>query len=157
MRGVTVTRLVMLATLLNGAVLRGPAVAQQTPPEESNSAPASSTEVTTRRRALQTAGAVAANTVPGASAFVEPKCIQGYILCKAMFAVFSVAAAAESVLMSGGRDHDQPRGILTKGFTGDWVVTRSDVAGTTNVELLPEVAPPASGEDKGGEFVPPPL
>jgi hypothetical protein len=157
MRGVTVTRLVMLAALLHSAFLRGPAVAQQTPPEEPRSAPATSTEVTARRRALQTAGAVAANTVPVASAFVEPKCIQGYILCKAMFAVFSVAAAAESVVMSGGRDHDQPRGILTKGFTGDWVVTRSDVAGSTKVELLPEVAPPASGEDKGGGFVPPPL
>jgi len=157
MRGVTVTRLVMLVALFNSALLRGPAGAQQTPPEESNSSPASSTEVTARRRALQTAGVVAANTVPGASAFFEPKCIQGYILCKAMFAVFSVAAAAESVLMSGGRDHDQPRGILTKGFTGDWVVTRSDVAGTTKVELLPEVAPPSSGEDTGGGFVPPPL
>jgi hypothetical protein len=99
---------------------------------------------------------VAANTLPVASAFVEPKCIQGYILCKAMFAAFSVVAAAESLLMSGGSDLDQPRGILTKGFTGDWVVSREDVAGATKVDLLPEVAPP-SGDDKGGGFVPPPL
>lgn len=124
--------------------------------EDTNSAPADSHDVSARRRALQTIRAAAANVVPGVSAFTEPKCIQGYILCKAMFAGFSVVAAAESVLMSGGRDHEQPKGILTKGFTGDWFITPSDIAGTTKAELLPEVAAKPSGEDKGG-FVPPPL
>ena len=79
------------------------------PAQTTNSAPADSHDVSARSKALQTIRAAAANVVPGVSAFTEPKCIQGYILCKAMFAGFSVVAAAESVLMSGGRDHEQPR------------------------------------------------
>jgi hypothetical protein len=115
-------------------------------------------ELSPRRRAHYTAGAVAANVVPGVSATVEPKCIQGYILCKASFAIFSVAAAIESVVLSGGSDMEQPRGILSKGFTGDWVVTPRDVAGETKPELLPEVAAPSGGsKDEGSGFVPPPL
>lgn len=119
---------------------------------------ASLEELSSGRRALYTARAVAANVVPGVSATVEPRCIQGYILCKASFAAFSVVAALESLVMSGGSDREQPRAILSKGFTGDWVVTPRDVAGDTRPELLPEVASPASGDGKGGsDFVPPPL
>lgn len=116
-------------------------------------------ELPARRRALYTAGAVAANVVPGVSATVEPKCIQGYIFCKASFAIFSVAAAIESVLLSGGSDMEQPRGILSKGFTGDWLVTPRDLAGETKPELLPEVAAPSGGgkDDEGSGFIPPPL
>jgi hypothetical protein len=157
MRRVTMSRRLLVAVVLSG-LLQHAAAAEEAPAvDEANSAPAASNEVTGGRRALQTARAVAANTLPVASALVEPKCIQGYILCKAMFAGFSVVAAAESLIMSGGADRAQPRGILTKGFTGDWVVTREDIAGTTRVDVLPEVAPSGSGGDKGGGFVPPPL
>jgi hypothetical protein len=115
-------------------------------------------ELTSGRRALYTAGAAAANALPVASALVEPRCLQGYILCKVTFAAFSVIAAAESVVMSGGADRDQPRAILYRGFSGDWVLTPKDVAGDTKPDLLPEPPPPAEGgEKREGEFVPPPL
>ena len=114
-------------------------------------------DLSARRRALYTAGAAAANVAPVASTIVEPKCLQGYILCKATFAAFSVIAAAESLVMSGGSDLEQPRSILTRGFSGDWVATPQDVAGTTKVEVLPDAAPPAGGDGKSGDFVPPPL
>ncbi len=116
-------------------------------------------ELSAGRRSYYTARAVAANVVPGVSATIEPKCIQGYILCKASFAIFSVAAALESVVLSGGSDMEQPRGILAKGFTGDWVVTPRDVAKETKPELLPTVASPspASKDEEGSGFVPPPL
>lgn len=109
-----------------------------------------------RRQALYTAGAVAANALPVASAFAEPRCIQGYIACKAMLALFSVVAAGESLIMSGGADREQPRAIVTRGFSGDWVVTPRQVAEGAKPDLLPEAAPPKT-EKKEGEFVPPPL
>jgi hypothetical protein len=156
MRGTTVNRSIALVALFCSGLTQQVAHGEG-PAPEATSEHAATTEVTAGRRAWQTAKVVAANTLPVASAVVEPKCVQGYILCKATFAAFSVVAAAESLVMSGGSDMAQPRGILTKGFTGDWVVTRDDVAGTTKVDLLPEVAPPARGGDDGGGFVPPPL
>ncbi len=114
-------------------------------------------ELSGGRRAMYTAGAVAANTLPGASALADSRCLPGYILCKATFAAFSLIAAGESLVMSGGSDLAQPRALLYRGFSGDWVATPRDIAGDTKVELLPEAPPPADGGKKSDEFVPPPL
>lgn len=115
-------------------------------------------ELSGGRRALYTARAVAANALPVASAVTEPKCLQGYILCKLTFAAFSVIAAGESLVLSGGGDLEQPRAVLYRGFSGDWYLTPRDISGETRAEVLPEAPPPAEGEEKKeGEFVPPPL
>lgn len=113
-------------------------------------------ELPANKRALYSAGAVAANALPVASALVEPKCLQGYILCKLTFALISVVAAGESLVMSGGADMDQPRDIVYRGFSGDWVLTPRDIAGDTSPELLPGAPPPADDKKSGG-FTPPPL
>jgi len=113
-------------------------------------------ELSAGRRALYTGQAVAANALPVASAVVEPKCLQGYILCKLTFAAFSVVVAGESLALSGGGDLEQPKTVLYRGFSGDWVVTPRDIAGDTKPDLLPEPPPPAEGERKSGDFVPPP-
>jgi hypothetical protein len=136
-----------MAVMLLGGMLGGATVAQGVPYEELSSG----------RKALATSKAVAVNTLPVASGLEEPKCLQGYILCKLTFALFSVVAAGESLAMSGGADLAQPRGILYRGFSGDWVVTPRDMAGESKPEILPEAPPPAPGEKKSGEFVPPPL
>lgn len=114
-------------------------------------------ELSGRRRAMYTAGAAAANVLPVVSGVAEPKCLQGYILCKVTFAAISVVAAAESLVMSGGSDLAQPKAVLYRGFSGDWYLTPRDMAGDTRAELLPEPPPPAEGEKKSGDFVPPPL
>jgi len=107
-------------------------------------------------RALYTAAAVIANVVPITSALVAPRCLPGYLLCKLSFAGLSVVAAAESLVMSGGADQEQPRAILQRGFTGDWFLTGRHVAGDAQAEPYPE-APPPSGGDAGSGFTPPPI
>lgn len=106
-------------------------------------------------RALYTAGAVIANFVPIVSAFVAPKCLPGYILCKLSFAGLSVVAAGESLAMSGGADKQQPKAILGRGFGGDWYLTGRHVAGDATPEVYPE-APPPTDTGKDG-FTPPPI
>ena len=107
-----------------------------------------------RAKALATAGAVAANTLPVVPTYVEPRCLLPYVLCKFVFAVGAVTAAGESLAMSGGSDMAQPHNLLHRGLGGDWFVTPKDMLGITKPDLLPEVAPPSGG---GGEkFVPPP-
>ena len=107
----------------------------------------------TRAKALATAGAVAANTLPVVPTYVEPRCLLPYVLCKFVFAVGAVTAAGESLVMSGGSDLDQPHALLHRGLGGDWFVTPKDMLGQTKPDLLPEMAPPGGGGDK---FVPPP-
>ena len=113
-------------------------------------------ELSGGRRARDIAGAVAVNALPVASAVVEPKCLQGYILCKLTFAAFSVIVAGETLVLGGGSDLAQPKAVLYRGFSGDWVVTPQDIAGDTRPDVLPEPPPPADGEKKSGDFVPPP-
>jgi hypothetical protein len=109
------------------------------------------------KRALYTAGAVAANVVPGASSLIEPKCLPGYMFCKATFAFGSLLFAGETMVMSGGSDIDQSRAILYRGWAGDWVVTPRDIAGDRQPQVLPTPPPSPSDEGKGsGGFVPPP-
>ena len=107
-----------------------------------------------RAKALATAGAVAANTLPVVPTYVEPRCLLPYVLCKFVFAVGAVTAAGESLVMSGGSDLNQPHVLLHRGLGGDWFVTPKDIVGETKPDLLPEVAP--SGGGGGGKFVPPP-
>ncbi len=106
-------------------------------------------------RALATAGAVAANTLPVVPTYVEPRCLLPYVLCKLTFAILGVAGAGESLVMSGGSDMAQPRALIHRGVGGDWFVTPRDMVGETKPDLLPDVAPPR-GDDKSGGFVPPP-
>src|SRR5262245_25939167 len=143
----TIARRLTVTLLLAFAMGRG-TVVQAVPFEE----------LSAGRRALYTARAVAANTLPGASSLVEPKCLAPYIMCKFVFAAFSVVAAGESMVMSGGRDIPQAKAVLDRGFSGDWYVTPRAVAGETKVDVLPQAAPPAEGEEKpGAGFKPPPL
>ena len=109
-----------------------------------------------RATAAGDAGAVAVNTLPVASAVMEPKCLQGHILCKLTFAAFGVIVAGETLVLGGGSDLAQPKAVLYRGFSGDWVVTPQDIAGDTRPDVLPEPPPPADGEKKSGDFVPPP-
>jgi hypothetical protein len=105
-------------------------------------------------RAWYTALAVVANVLPIASAFVEPKCIQGYILCKLTWASIGVITGAESAIMSGGQDPGEAGTQVKRGYEGDWFLTGSDVAGDTTPQVFPEIAAPST--DDGG-FEPPPI
>ena len=106
-------------------------------------------------RALYTGIAVVANVVPGVSALYAPRCLPGYVLCKSVFAFISVIAAADQLVVSGGGDREQTRGILHRGFAGDWYLTGHHVSGDVTPEPLPDPAPPSSGG--GGRWEPPPL
>src|SRR5262245_25889061 len=136
----------LLATMIVGLVVGHWTAAQAVPFEE----------LSRGKRAFYTARAVVANTVPVASAVTEPKCVQGYILCKLTFALFSTVVAGETLALGGGGDVNQPKAILYRGWSGDWVVTPRDIAGDTKPELLPEPPPPAGGQPGEG-FKPPPL
>ena len=84
------------------------------------------------------------NIVPIASAFAEPRCLPGYILCKASFAAFSLLAAGEQIVLSGGADMNQTRAILHRGFAGDWIVTGRHAAGDATPQVLPDPGPAVS-------------
>lgn len=95
----------------------------------------------TWQRAAFTTWAIISNIVPIASATVAPKCLPGYILCKASFAGLSLLTAGEQVVLSGGEDLGQTRAILHRGFGGDWILTGRHVAGDQAVEVLPDPGP----------------
>lgn len=81
------------------------------------------------------------NIVPIASAFAAPRCLPGYILCKVSFAAFSLVAAGEQIVLSGGSDMDQTRAILHRGFAGDWILTGRHAAGDATPDVLPDPGP----------------
>src|SRR5262245_46329195 len=110
----------------------------------------------TAKRALYTGIAVVANVVPVVPALYTPKCLPGYVVCKGVFAFFSVIAAAGQLVVSGGQDLEQTKGILYRGFRGDWYLTGRHVSGESTPEPLPEPPPPAGGGG-GGRWEPPPL
>ena len=95
-------------------------------------------------RAGYTALAVVENVVPGFSTMASPRCLPGYILCKAWFAGFSLVAATEHVILSGGGDMEQTRAILHRGFAGDWIVTGRHAAGDATPDVLPDPGPVVS-------------
>lgn len=97
-------------------------------------------------RAGYTALAVVENVVPGFSVMAAPRCLPGYILCKAWFAGFSVVAAAEHVILSGGADMAQTQAILHRGFGGDWILTGRHAAGDATPDVLPDPGPVVSNE-----------
>jgi hypothetical protein len=84
------------------------------------------------------------NVVPITSALAAPRCLPGYIVCKALFAGFSVVAAGEQLFFSGGADMDQTRAVLHRGFAGDWVLTGAHAAGDDTPEVLPDPGPATS-------------
>lgn len=86
-------------------------------------------------------GAAIVNVVPVTSAFAAKPCLQGYILCKATFALISLIVAAEETVLAGAGKSSQARGVLHRGFGGDWVVTPAHIAGRDTVEVLPAPAP----------------
>jgi len=106
------------------------------------------------RSALDTGIAVVANVVPGVSTLYAPRCLPGYVFCKAIFAVVSVIAAADQLALSGGGDMTQTRGILYRGFAGDWYIAARHVRGEATAEPVPDPPPPPSS---GGKWEPPPL
>jgi|SRR5215510_2516843 len=106
------------------------------------------------RHALDTGIAVVANVVPGVATLYAPRCLLGYVFCKSVFAVVSVIAAADQLALSGGGDMAQTRGILHRGFAGDWYLTARHVSGEATPEPLPEPPPPPA---EGGHWEPPPL
>ena len=108
-------------------------------------------------RGVYTAGAVAVNLLPVASAVVARQCLPGYIVCKIAYGAISLIAAGEQIFMSGGNDWDQTQAILYRGYGGDWYVTPKQVAGDEAVHPWPE--PPAStkGSEAPGGWQPPPL
>lgn len=105
------------------------------------------------KRAMYTGIAVVANVVPVVSTFYAPRCLLGYVLCKGVFAAMSTIAAADQLVLSGGGDMPQTRGILHRGFTGDWWLTGRHVSGEVEPQVLPEPPPPPST----GGWEPPPL
>lgn len=107
------------------------------------------------RQAGYTTLAVVENVVPIASTFAHPRCLQGYVLCKFTFAFGGLLFAGEQLLMSGGSDLDQTRGLLYRGFAGDWFVTGRHAAGDVEPQLLPEPAPVAPAPDAGSGSVEP--
>jgi hypothetical protein len=107
------------------------------------------------KHALHTGIAVVANVVPVVPALYAPRCLPGYVLCKVVYAGISVIAATGQLVLSGGQDLDQTRGILYRGFKGDWYLTARHVSGQATPEPLPDPPPPASGG--GGHWEPPPL
>lgn len=108
------------------------------------------------KRALYAGIAVVANILPGVSAIYAPRCLPGYIVCKLSFAGVSLLAAADQLVMSGGGDLTQTRGILYRGFEGDWILTPAHVAGERTPQPLPDPPPPASEGGEGG-WQPPPI
>jgi hypothetical protein len=105
------------------------------------------------KRALYTGIAVVGNVVPVVSTLYAPRCLLGYVVCKAVFAAMSTIAAADQLAWSGGGDMAQTRGILHRGFAGDWFLTGRHVSGEVEPQVLPDPPPPPST----GGWEPPPL
>lgn len=107
-----------------------------------------------RTRAAYSLLAVVANVTPIAAAYVAPRCLPGFVVCKAFFAGFSVLAAGTQLVFSGGADMTQPRAILARGFFGDWYLTGRHVAGDRAADPYAEAAesPNANRSDPAKPF-----
>ena len=105
-------------------------------------------------RAYYTGVAVVANAVPVVATLYTPRCLLGYVFCKATFAFVSVIAAGGQLALSGGGDMPQTRAILHRGFAGDWYLTARHTSREVSPEVLPEPPPPPATE---GGWQPPPL
>ena len=108
------------------------------------------------RRALYTGIAMVANVMPVVSAIYAPRCLPGYVVCKVAFAGISLIAAADQLALSGDADLTQTRGILYRGFRGDWFLTGEHVSGDKTPQPLPDPPPPPAEEGEG-TWQPPPL
>jgi hypothetical protein len=81
------------------------------------------------------------NVVPITSALAAPRCLPGYILCKASFAGISLLAAGAHLAWSFGGDMPQTRALLHRGFAGDWILTGRHAAGDVEPDVLPDPGP----------------
>src|SRR4051812_41563602 len=135
-------RRIVCTALLAGALM--PAVGGAAEPWEQRSVAS---------KTLYKSVAMVANVLPGASSFYAPKCLPGYVFCKAIFAGISVIAAAEHLLLAGDGDLQQTRGILYRGFAGDWFLTGRHITGDRQAQPLPDPPPPSTA---GGAWEPPP-
>jgi hypothetical protein len=106
-------------------------------------------------RAAYTGVAVIANVVPVVSTLYAPRCLLGYVMCKAVWAFTSVVASQVQLAFSGGGDRAQRRGILYRGFAGDWYLTGRHIAGDVTANPLPD--PPPSSDTESGAWQPPPI
>jgi hypothetical protein len=104
------------------------------------------------KRALYTGIAVVGNVVPVVPTLYAPRCLLGYVVCKAVFAAMCTIAAGGQLAWSGGGDMAQTRGILHRGFAGDWFLTPRHVSGEVEPQVLPDPPPPPST----GGWEPPP-
>jgi len=95
------------------------------------------------QQAGYTAAALVANVVPATAVTAAPRCLLGYIPCKFSLAAFSLLAAGEHLLFSGGADLQQTRAVLHRGFGGDWALTGAHMTGEAEARLLPDPPPPA--------------
>jgi len=107
------------------------------------------------KRALYTGVAMVANVVPVVSTLYVPRCLPGYVFCKIIFATASLIAAGDQLVLSGGGDLTQTRGILYRGFAGDWFLTGRHTSGEADAQVLPDPPPPPA-EGGGGKWEPPP-
>lgn len=105
-------------------------------------------------RAFYTGMAVVANVVPVVATFYTPRCLPGYVFCKAMFAGISLVAATGQLALSGSGDLGQTRAILHRGFAGDWILTPRHTSHEVTPDVFPEPPPPPS--EGGGKWEPPP-
>jgi hypothetical protein len=102
------------------------------------------------QKAGYTALAAVENVVPIVSALGAPKCLPGYIFCKAFFAFSSVVAAGEQIIMSGGGDDKQTNAVLYRGFAGDWYLTGAHAAGDLVANPLPDPGPSSNSAPGSG-------
>jgi hypothetical protein len=134
----------LIAGAVGAACLLHAGVAAAVPWEERSAA----------ARAFYSGVAVIANVTPIVSAFFAPRCLPGYILCKASFSFVSLVAAADHLFLSGAGDEAQTRALLHRGFAGDWYLTGRHIAGDLTPQPLPDPPPPPTKEGEGWQ--PPP-
>jgi hypothetical protein len=87
---------------------------------------------------LKVEQSVRANLLPVSPAFVTPKCLVPYPVCKLVYASVALIASWEQLLLGGdlkGAEHS-----LARGFDGPWVVQPENVTGQ-GLWSLPEPIP----------------
>jgi len=100
---------------------------------------------------LKVEQSVRANLLPISPAFVTPKCLVPYPVCKLAYASVALIASWEQLLVGG--DLKGAENSLARGFDGPWVVQPENVTGR-GLWSLPEPIPLAgyfaTGRSNGG-------
>jgi len=101
--------------------------------------------------ALKVEQSVRANLLPISPAFVTPKCLVPYPVCKLVYASVALIASWEQLLVGG--DLKGAENTLARGFDGPWIVRPRNVTGQP-LWSLPEPVPLvgyfATGRTNGG-------